>query len=282
MALVVHPKGVYGREDVVDRSESEQPLPGRQDVPEAGVLGDNRAAGGQVTGAASAEPATLGGNIAAPGNAEFGPGALNELLVSGRRGCDFPWVYQAPTVTCQGIQIFDLLRVNRQRQKQLFLGPRGQGNELAQRMGFLTIEDARMFNGAIAAPVTHRGQSVMANLVSDRPAGEHDRLRRPQPAQAAGRHGATGLADALADRHKLSVSAEAHVDTLHGMPELREARVEVEIDTGWNRTGQFLVREHASNVDQDIRVPRRVLQMLVTPSRGLLRARQQQRRILPT
>src|SRR5512144_728081 len=57
VARVVGAHRLEGRHDVVQAAEGEQAFAGREDLPERGVLRDDRAAGGEVAGAAVAEPA---------------------------------------------------------------------------------------------------------------------------------------------------------------------------------------------------------------------------------
>src|SRR5215471_15166574 len=140
-------------------------------------------------------------------------------------------------------------------------------------MGFLPVEDASMFDRTVASPIANRCQSVILNPLGHRPMGEHDRLRRRQPAQAAGGHRAISMADTLADCHQMAVSGQAHVYALNGMPELCEAGIDVEIDTDWTRGSKLFVGKHAGNVDQDIGLARQLTQARITFSDRLTRTR---------
>src|SRR5437870_5879467 len=111
-------------------------------------------------------------------------------------------------------------------------------------MHLLTVESAFIFNGTISSPVADRSESIIGDAIGSRPVRQYDGLESRQPVQAASRHRTIWLANACSDRHKMAVSGKAHVDALRGLPELSEARIQVEIDAVGNRAGQLLVGEH--------------------------------------
>src|SRR3712207_453358 len=103
------------------RLEGEQPLPYGQECAEAGLLGDHRAAGRQVAGAAVAEPAAAGGHVAALGYAELGLGARDEAPIAGWRMRHPLRVEQAPAVGVQGREVPSLFGVDDERRSESLL-----------------------------------------------------------------------------------------------------------------------------------------------------------------
>src|SRR5215475_5335200 len=77
IAFVIAFDRVHRRQDVFHRSEAEESLARRQRLAEAGLLSDHRAAGGQVTGAAVAEPAGTGTNVLVARDGELSARALD-------------------------------------------------------------------------------------------------------------------------------------------------------------------------------------------------------------
>src|SRR5207245_1509778 len=73
---------IYGGENVVDRFETEQAFSRWNEFAKAGFLGDYRAAGGQVAGAAVTEPASVGAHVLIAGDGEFGTGLLDVRTVA--------------------------------------------------------------------------------------------------------------------------------------------------------------------------------------------------------
>src|SRR5262249_57048219 len=79
--LVVALEGVPRGEDAVHRLEREQPLARRQELAEARLLRDHRAPGGQVAGAAVAEPAGTRADVLVAGNGELAARAPDVVTV---------------------------------------------------------------------------------------------------------------------------------------------------------------------------------------------------------
>ncbi len=70
-----------GRHDVLQAAEREQALAGREELPERGVLRDDRAARGQVAGAPIAEPAASQADVLVLGHGELATGAQDVVAV---------------------------------------------------------------------------------------------------------------------------------------------------------------------------------------------------------
>src|SRR5688572_13373846 len=72
---------VHGGENVVHRSEAKQAIARRQELAEAGFLRDDRAAGGEVTTGAVAEPAGVRADVLIARHGEFAARLLDVLPV---------------------------------------------------------------------------------------------------------------------------------------------------------------------------------------------------------
>src|SRR5207244_5275291 len=100
-------------------------------------------------------------------------------------------------------------------------------------MCLLTIKYILIRNGTITAPVGHRRQGIIGDVLSHGPRCEDYGLHSRNPGQPAGWHRTLRLPDRLANGHKTIVIGEAHIYPLSCLPELIKGRVEVEIDTQW-------------------------------------------------
>src|SRR6478752_1408389 len=118
-------------------------------------------------------------------------------------------------------------------------------------MGLLSKMQSLVHDGAVAAPVADRCECMMCDALGNGPACEYNRLQRLDPPSAAGGHGTIGIANRLADRHKVRMSVQPHVDPLFA-PALDERRVEIEIGADWSSFEKIFVREHSGDVDQDV------------------------------
>src|SRR5438094_3029598 len=123
-------------------------------------------------------------------------------------------------------------------------------------MDLLAIEHTVVLDRAVPAPIPYSGESITGDVVDNRPVVQYDRLRRRDPSQPTRRHHTIWLADGLADRHEMAVTAKAHVDVLGRLPELNEGRIEVEVDTHRDMPDEYLVGQHAGDVDQDVSTAR--------------------------
>ncbi len=68
---VIRANRLQGLDDVVDRAEREQSLPGREEGAEAGVLRDHGTAGREIADAAIAEPAAARRGVTALGDSDL-------------------------------------------------------------------------------------------------------------------------------------------------------------------------------------------------------------------
>src|SRR6266571_3170456 len=109
-------------------------------------------------------------------------------------------------------------------------------------MGLLTIENAVVLDGAVAAPVAHGGQAMINNCFGPGPVGQHNRLQRGEPVQSASGNLALRPTDRQPDGYKMSVAGKAHVNALDRVPELHEGRVQIEVDARWNAADQLQIR----------------------------------------
>src|SRR5205814_3203133 len=96
-------------------------------------------------------------------------------------------------------------------------------------MHFLPIQNAILCDRSVAAEVRDCSESVGLDSVRGRPLLEHDRGQGADPGQAEGWHRARAMSDRLAKGDEVRVSVEVPVDAVV-VPELVEARVEVEVD----------------------------------------------------
>ena len=85
--------------------EGEQPCAGRQDVAEPGVLGDDRPAGGQVGGAAVAEPAAAQPDVLVLGHGELAAGPGDVVAVGVEVARDLEPVADLPAVLRQQVAV---------------------------------------------------------------------------------------------------------------------------------------------------------------------------------
>ena len=72
------------------------------------------------------------------------------------------------------------------------------------------------------------------------------------PLDVAGRDQAGVRADRLTHRDEVRVAGEVHVDALDGVPELREAWIEIEIDANRDVGDEPLVLQHPGDVEQQV------------------------------
>src|SRR4051812_11012772 len=105
-----------------------------------------------------------------------------------------------------------------------------------------------------------------------------NRLQRLNPAFAASGHGAVAFANRHADRDKVRVSLETHVDALV-RPELVESRIQVKIGANRNVARQLNIVQHARNVDEQIGPPRRLDDFLIRKADREVRTSLEERRL---
>ncbi len=96
--VVVGMDSLESRDDILHGVERKQTLSGRKDGTEPGILSDHRPAGGQVAGAAFAEPATTQTHVLVFGHGEFAPRGLYIVSIGPRIGGEGVGVGQSPTV----------------------------------------------------------------------------------------------------------------------------------------------------------------------------------------
>src|SRR4029079_13186858 len=87
--------------------------------------------------------------------------------------------------------------------------------------------------------------------VRDGPVVERDRGKARYPTPPARGRGALP-ADSEPHREEMGVAVEAHVDALDRVPELRERRVEIEVDARRDRAEDSLVLQDPRRVEYDI------------------------------
>ena len=163
-------------------AKASSPSPAREHLAEAGVLGDDRPAAGQVAGAAIAEPAAARRDVAALGDAQLGRGAAHELGV-GRRACRPPRRGRAAASRCAASASRSRVLVGVDPERQLEAGaaaPR-QVDQLAQRVRALAVVDPVVLDRAVAAPVADAGEGVAPRRARSRPASA-----RARPAAGSG------------------------------------------------------------------------------------------------
>src|SRR6266568_7078266 len=129
MAGVVSVDCLERAQDVLDGLEGEEPAAGRQDLGEAGVLGDDGPSGGQVAGAPVAEPSAAWSDVLILGDREFAARAQDVLPVRDNvlrqgHGIDGP-----PAVAANEL---DRFVVSSERELERLGRPPGQLDELEE------------------------------------------------------------------------------------------------------------------------------------------------------
>ena len=156
------------------------------------------------------------------------------------------------------------------------VGQGRQRDEPAEGMGLLAVERAFMLDRAVTSPVADGGQRIMSDPLGHRPderttgcgvviqgrpqvgTGQSDRpMARPM------------VTKCVWPRNRMSQTCER-------VPELVEGRIEVEIDPTGNAAGEFLVDQHARNIDQHIGGASDSLELLIRKANGLPRPRDQE------
>ena len=115
---------------LVDRREREERLAGRERIAEAGVLGDDRTAGGEVRRAAVAEPAGPQPHVLVLRDRELAARASDVVAVGIEVGGEVERVAHAPPAALEQLAI--LRRVARERQLEVAARERREGQELAE------------------------------------------------------------------------------------------------------------------------------------------------------
>jgi hypothetical protein len=208
MPLVVAVDGVDRLRGLLDRGECEEALAGRQDVAEPGVLGDHRAAGGQVGGAAVAEPAAAQPDVLVLGDGELPSRSGDVSAVGVEIGGDPQGIANAPAMLGE--------------QQAVLVGAAGQGELEGLRRAFGQVEDlqelemlapliglARELDAPLLAPVGDRREDLPLPLVLVLPMLEHDGLAcRPDREALQGRQQTIRVAVVLAEGEDRSMVVE--------------------------------------------------------------------------
>src|SRR6185436_12074778 len=119
---VVGLDGLDGGEDVVHGLPREQAAAGGQHLAEPRLLGDDRAARGQVAGGAIAEPAGARAAVLVPGHGELAARLMDVVPVAADVARDLPRLPLAPAVSDQALA-HPAAAVDRQLER----GPRSAG-----------------------------------------------------------------------------------------------------------------------------------------------------------
>ena len=149
VALVVGVDRLDRRQDLVHRREREQALAGREHVAEAGVLADHRPAGGQVGGAAVAEPAGAQAHVLVLGDGELAARVRDVVAVGVGVGGEVERVPHLPALSLEHLLVLGL--VARERQLERLGGALRQVDELHELV---------VLAPAVALAVEHRRRAT--------------------------------------------------------------------------------------------------------------------------
>ena len=125
-------------------------------------------------------------------------------------------------------------------------------HQTPHRMCLLPIVPPGGLDRPVRPPVAHGRERAVGRVLGDRPPLEHDRRQSPDPVQAARRHRAARRPDKSTQRDEVSVAVETHVDSFGNRPQLREGRIEVEIDADRDGIDEVALAEKPRRVDQHV------------------------------
>src|SRR5262249_1188575 len=128
--VVVGLDSLESRDDILHGVERKQALAGGQDGTEPGILGDDWPAGGQVAGAAFAEPATAQTYVLVFGDGEFAPRGSYIVAIGPRIGGEDVGVGQSPTARLEQAPLVGGQTVQGHRQLERLVEAVGQVDKL--------------------------------------------------------------------------------------------------------------------------------------------------------
>ena len=136
--------------------------------------------------------------------------------------------------------------------------PLRQVDELPELVDLQPEGRRTVLNGTVRpAPARDRREPPGPRRGLTRVAREDRGLTRVTPADITGRDAAIGRADVLADREVEVVTVQAGAVVPRRVPELREARIEIEVRLPADPSHQRFEREVAADVQQQVRRFRR-------------------------
>src|SRR6185436_19334659 len=148
-------------------------------------------------------------------------------------------------------------RVDAQGDLEVLRAPLGELDDLAEFVDFRAQRLAAVLDRTIrAAPARDGGEPAPAG--HGRPVVQDDRLPRRAPGEAVGGDGTAGRADVLADGEVEVVPREAGPGVARGLPDLREAGIDVDEGLPAETARQRLGGEVAADVDQEDGLPGQV------------------------
>src|ERR1043166_1955132 len=256
VALVVPLDRVHRGENVVHGAPPEASGAGGQRAAEAGILGDDRSAGGEITRAAIAEPSGPGPHVLVLRHRELRPGAgdvrpvVVHRLRYGERARDPPAVFpQEP---------FDAF-VHAQGDLERAGAPAGQIDDLHELAALGPVVPLPAIGDLLPGGILPGGDAgVPAAAVPRRavPEIQHDRLPRRLPVETLDRHGAIGGAQILPEGEMILVSGEVPDGLLVPLRhlDLEGERIRFDVDPEGTRPVLFpdLL---PGDVEQDVGLP---------------------------
>ena len=167
--------------------------------------------------------------------------------------------HDPPPVGAQRCQL--RIRIgDRQAQLDRHRDSAGEVDHGLESLRLLRVPHTLPLDPAVVAPVGHRREGRSGGIVG-RPFGQHDRPQGLLPANSAGRKGTARLAQVQADREIEVVSPQAHVDAVPRLPNLRVARVQIEVHAAANTPEDRCVS--AELVEEEVHVRGDLLDVLI-------------------
>ena len=215
MARVVGVDAPDRLENLLQRREGEQPFAGRQDVAEAGVLGDDRTAAREVAGAAVAEPAAAQPHVLVLGDRELAARLADVLPIGVEVLVECRGVTDAPSVRREHLAVL-IERVHEGELERLVAVARQVDELLELEVLAPVVGLAAEGDRAVRlTPVGDRRERLGCAAVKRRPEIHHDRLTRRHEREPIGPgHPAIGVAVVLAPREKGAVGRQVVDDAL--------------------------------------------------------------------
>src|SRR5215211_2627170 len=249
VALVRPDDLLRSRRRLIEGGERHQPFSARQQVADSGVLREHRTAARQVARAAIAQPAAAGVDREVLGDHQLGGRAVNVVAVAPRVAGGRVGISEQPAVLLESPDVGAVGVVDVERDLERGRRPRGQLEEAAELVDAQAVRPAFVLDRAERPAPAGDAREPPAAPRRRPPLRELDRGLDRDPVDSARGDRAVGLADAPADRYVAVVAVEEPGEP-EVVPDLHQARVDVEEDPQLGRAEDLLVVEVPHHVEQ--------------------------------